>query len=349
MAGMHSVESLRGEDREGDRDGASMGERRMLPDLRLVVGADTSRESVAHPCVNPEHHDMHPSMQVYRDHLHCFACDYHLAGEAALLALTDAPDLATALERTRNAPRASAGDAGGGRTDRATWRDLRAEPLRAGYAALYHAHLIGPMGHRLVWFEERGLTRATVDAAQLGYNLNRFVLPVWDRDGKTLLTLRYRLDPATASADAVSRSKYAGVQGRNVPLLYGSWWHARRWPERLVLCEGELDALRLHQEGAPAIALTNGAGQLSKAVDLLCEVFPRRRPTELLIASDMDEAGEKAAMAVAQRAAEHMPTTRVQRLWWDRATYGKDVTEYLQAGGDMGLFMGAFEAEEEAS
>lgn len=318
-----------------------------LPDLRLVVGAGTSHASVAHPCVNPEHHDLHPSMQVYRDHLHCFACGYHLAGEAALLALTAAPDLGAAFERTAQVQRARATGGIQERAARATWRTLRDDPLRPGLARLYHEHLVGPMRHRLTWLEARGLTRATIDAACLGYNLNRFVLPVWDRDGKTLLTLRYRLDPATASAEALTKSKYLGVAGRNMPVLYGAWWLARRWPARLVLCEGELDALRLHQEGVAAIALTNGAGQLSKTVDLLCEVFPRRRPTHLLIAADMDAAGEQAAKAVAQRVMQRMPTTTVRRLRWDRARYGKDVTEYLQAGGDVELFAGECEARDE--
>jgi DNA primase len=42
--------------------------------LEQIVSANSSDKA---RCVSPDHHDDNPSMHLYDDHAHCFACGFH--------------------------------------------------------------------------------------------------------------------------------------------------------------------------------------------------------------------------------------------------------------------------------
>ena len=305
-------------------------------DLRLAVTDQVvGDQPVKVKC--REHNDKTASLAVYSDHLHCFGCGFHLDLDqdkdgiacaqldghrdplAYLLKVEDASGIAAkytneSLDRYREK----------------TAQEARRDPLPASLATIYNAVLGTQRHERLDWLYARGLTLETINDPDvlLGHDGTRFVIPVFDKD-RHLVALRYRLDPAYNSQRDIDRCKYLGMKGRNglyvypepllttLPLLYD--------PTTLVVTEGELDALRLWQEGMPAVAVTNGAGQVEKLPRMLYDQLSFVRT--LIIATDQDEAGEEAYRRT-KHAAECLDFT-VKRLRWEE---GKDVTEALQLG-----------------
>ena len=185
-------------------------------------------------------------------------------------------------------------------------------------------------GHRLQWFYDRGLTDRTINDPDvlLGHNGTQFVIPVFDKS-RNLVSLRYRMDPEYCSEQEIHKHKYLGMKGRNGLYIYPEplLENAGSWREELTVtkvyvCEGELDALRLWQEGRPAVSVTNGAGQVEKLPALLKAQYPNI--THLVIATDQDEPGEEAANRTIKAAASF----RFHNI--EMALGGrKDVTEYF--------------------
>jgi hypothetical protein len=83
-----------------------------------------------------------------------------------------------------------------------------------------------------------------------------------------------------------------------------------------VICEGPLDALILGQYGYNAVTTTGGSGSLAKTLG------PHDYRGPIIIATDLDEAGEKAARELLAA------FPRATRVTWSG---GKDVTEALLA------------------
>lgn len=315
-------------------------------DLRLAFTTDMpyGDQPVMVNCFHPGHQDDTASLAIYPDHLHCYGCGWHLGPKRAAEAIAAhcGGDVTRLLDASYVAP-----------PPQRQVKDLRAEPM--GYLELSEACirlLLGDRMDALNWLRARGLSRATIERASLGHDGWRFVIPVQTRDFK-VLTLRYRVDPFYADK-TYQGPKYMGYKGRNGLLLYNEKLVD---PETdwLVLCEGELDALRLWQEcyvpeggdedehnhegedkdewsDYPAVTATNGASQMGKLPDLIRELFPHVR--HIVIASDQDRAGHQAARDTAL--ALQREGYIWERVFWDT---GKDVTEYLQAGGTPELFL----------
>jgi DNA primase len=121
--------------------------------------------------------------------------------------------------------------------------------------------------------------------------------------------------------DAGPNKKYSGIKGRNETYLYPAWMLDLAF-DTLVVCEGELDAVRLWQEGIPACSPTNGAESLAHIPEL---ITPYTHVKRLLIASDQDEAGDRGAAKLFEKGG-HL--YKCKRIKWDK-TKGKDVTELL--------------------
>lgn len=297
-----------------------------LPDDHLAVG----EQPLFVKCVSPKHTDKkRPNMAVYADHLFCYACGYingcaHPAGTphgprcdefrlSALAALLKV-DIETAR---RVAPQYTSEALDAYRERAAT--EARRDPLPLALADAYH-HLLfqGPRQHRLDWLRARGIDDLSVYDFKLGHDGFRFVIPVFDKDDQ-LLTLRYRRDDEYGDR----RVKYSGLAGRNGFYLFPENKLAGTTSRYVVVCEGELDAVRCWQQGWPAVSATNGARQVPKVIPALQALLPNLKT--VVLATDQDEPGEEAAY-VAGGIAE-ASGLRVVRLRWDGA---KDITEALQ-------------------
>ena len=319
-------------------------------DLRLAVSDDPVGDyPIFIRC--REHNDKRRgNLAVYRDNLNCYGCGFHIsawdekkAGPtsqhplAYLLGLSNAEALAQEAHyhsESLDAYREK------------TAQDARRDPLPGSLARLYNDVLLtGPRQARQAWLTRRGLTVATIHGNYLGHDGNRFVIPIFDAD-EHLMTLRYRRDDVyyctcgaadpsetgqahSETCGAATTSKYSGLKGRNGLYAYPENLIAAHQPDYLVLCEGELDALRLWQEGIPAVSATNGAGQARKILGYLKQHYPT--VTYYLIATDMDEPGREAAALAAQTLTELGLRGEIAE-WSNTDGQAKDITDAFNCG-----------------
>ncbi len=98
-------------------------------------------------------------------------------------------------------------------------------------------------------------------------------------------------------------------------------------PDRIVVTEGEFDAMAVHQAtGLVAVSLPNGANSLPEAI-----LEPLRRVPELVLWTDADAAGQVCAAKLAARLANR----RCLVVPPDAANGAKDANDALRAGLDL--------------
>jgi DNA primase len=195
-----------------------------------------------------------------------------------------------------------AGSAAPVRVRKATWQ-VTEQQVRA-WQRLLHDHY----PHRLVWLQGRGLTLSTIEKAEIGHTGKAFVIPIRNLARK-LVGVRFRRDDDLAP----NLPRYWNPAGQEVHLYGLPWSHRAR---RLMICEGELDALRLIQEGIGAVSPTGGAMSFKPH---FVSLLPWAE--EVYCCYDQDQGGERGW----ERLKRLWP--KVQRVRW---TGGKDVTEFLQ-------------------
>lgn len=167
----------------------------------------------------------------------------------------------------------------------------------------------------LDWLKGRGLTDETIAAFKIAEQIRgekTYALFPYLRDGE-LINLKYR---------NVADKRDMRQEGGAEPCLFG--WHLIDPKARTVaICEGEIDAMTLHQCGIPALSVNAGAGNhqwLENDWERL------DRFSEILIFFDSDEAGKAGAKEL------------VRRLGMERCKVvtlpTKDANEYLQQGAD---------------
>ena len=177
--------------------------------------------------------------------------------------------------------------------------------------------------HLDVFMALRGLDEATIALAQIGHDGERFTIPVIHQ-GRLLDIRRYKL-----GAKGDDQKFLAWGKGYGGTHVYG--WDWVKDDSELVLCEGELDALRLLQEGIPAFTITNGAGKWpDDPPDLTGKI--------IYLCGDNDDAGRKmnADLPLDLYAAG---AQEVRIIALPSAVNGFDVTDYFLEGGTAKGFM----------
>lgn len=165
----------------------------------------------------------------------------------------------------------------------------------------------------LDWLKSRGLTDETIAAFKIAEQM---------RNGKTYAVFPYLRDAELINVKYrnIAEKKDMRQEGGAEPCLFG--WHLIDPKARAVaICEGEIDAMTLHQMGVPALSVNAGAGNhqwLENDWERL------DRFSEILVFFDSDEAGKKGAQEL------------VRRLGLERCKVvslpEKDANEYLQKG-----------------
>jgi 5S rRNA maturation endonuclease (ribonuclease M5) len=266
------------------------------------------------------HLDNEASVAVYRDHVHCHACHrFHISRRMESLAFLLGCSVTEAIKRAGDYLEIE------GQVER---EEIQLPPLSASLVDCYESLLHGYRKDRLSWLYERGFTNETIQRLHLGHDGLRFTIPVFGYHGN-LVTFRFRRDDkftvrADEMEDEKQRAKYAGVWRRNDPMLYPEWLFPYYTQDYLIVAEGELDAGLLNQLGFQAVTLTNGAGNLSKILDLL---QPYGQFKRLILATDADSAGRKAASEM--RGAARVRGYEVRWFWWPRQ-WAKDITELVE-------------------
>ena len=286
-------------------------------------------------CGFPGHTDPTASMRVYPGHITCYGCGRAIRKRMEALAfllgwytVNSHGDVVANWRRAIEVAERYTAVSLDAYRERAAEK-ARMEPLPTAIAIAYHDMLRSYRKDRLGWLYDRGLTMESIERFLLGHNGSQFTIPFFNQDDE-LMTIRFRRDDAIATAYFDERSgeereitKYCGLPGRNGLLLFGGWL-LREEMDQVVVCEGELDAIRLWQEGIPAVSPTNGAGQL-KHVARLLEPYPHIQ--RLWVAADQDDPGYLGAKELI-RNERGLPAWRLE---W-RGGWGKDVTELYQNG-----------------
>jgi twinkle protein len=174
-------------------------------------------------------------------------------------------------------------------------------------------HCQTPKARALEWLTSRGLEPRTIAAFKIGEQIQggkTYAVFPYLRDGE-LVNVKYR------NAD---EKKDMRQEGGAEPCLFG--WHLIEPRTRTVaITEGEIDAMTLWQAGIPALSVNAGAGNhqwIESDWDRL------ERFSEILIAFDSDEAGEKGARDVIAR----LGIERCKRLKFP----AKDANQWLMDG-----------------
>jgi DNA primase len=253
-----------------------------------------------------------PSGAVYDGHFYCFTCAKWVGRHKFLRLLSQTSGIHAVSVVSRGASNVG----------------VVSDALAEGYANI----LWGPRRERISWLLERGLDERTIREAGIGHTGSKFSIPIYvrsDGPGTTLAAIKYRLDPKyDTCADECHCPKYTNSSGSTASLYIprgiqpgvGGW----------VLCEGELDALRLYREGIAACSLTSGAGSGY-------EVLAPLRGQSIVVAYDMDGAGGRGALRVRDylRPDARIVTWHVERDDKGKVLPGwpKDVTDYIKMHG----------------
>ncbi len=163
-----------------------------------------------------------------------------------------------------------------------------------------------PPQHVREWFQRRSITQEVLDLFRISWD-GRIVIPVFSPQGEFLFN-KYRRDPASQEGP-----KYTYDAGGKVA-LYGA--HLLGEVTRVIITEGEIDALFLRSLGYDSISSTGGAGSFSPSwIELLYD-------REVVICYDNDEAGIRGALKV-QKYIRWATIAQLPRL-----TKVKDVSDF---------------------
>lgn len=178
----------------------------------------------------------------------------------------------------------------------------------------------------LAWLKNRGITEETARRFRISEKIEgkkTFIVFPYYRDGELVNTKRRNID------DKKEQFQSAGAE-----FCLMGWDQLPENARRVIICEGEPDALVLSQMGYPALSVNQGAGNhqwLDNDFDRL------QRFSEILLAYDDDEAGRAGRDQV------------IERLGRDRCKVvifpeAKDANEFLSNGATAEQFAAVIES-----
>lgn len=144
--------------------------------------------------------------------------------------------------------------------------------------------------------EERRLTEKTIEDFKIKEKGRNIVFPYWREN--EIIFVKY------LSIDRVNGKKQISVEKNCEPCLFG--WHLIPNNARSVtLCEGEIDAMTLHQYGFPALSVPFGGGTGNKHRWLDYEFDRLAVFDEIYLCFDNDEEGKAAETDLIARLGAH--------------------------------------------
>lgn len=164
----------------------------------------------------------------------------------------------------------------------------------------------------------RGLWTTTLERFEIGWDGARkaYTIPVKDASGTYVNIRRYQPRPAPG------RRKMWGIEGMNSPRIY-PLQVLKEDTDRIIICEGEFDALICNQFGFPAVTRT------SSAITWKPEWNKLFKGKIVYVCHDMDKAGQEANQKTARAVAPYAAEVYVVRLPYPlREKGGQDLTDY---------------------
>lgn len=164
--------------------------------------------------------------------------------------------------------------------------------------------------------EQRGLDRKTIIDWELGYDGNRYMIPVRDAGGELVNVRRYKLGAGTGD-------KMLNLPGHGSASIFRP--DILRDAEEIVITEGEMDCILLNQFGIAAITHTAGAATFRPNWGAL---FADKT---VFVCYDADEAGRKGAQKVDQIVRPFARDVFIMSI--PETSKGADITDFLHKEG----------------
>lgn len=163
----------------------------------------------------------------------------------------------------------------------------------------------------------RGFTRETIVSWQIGYDGQRYTLPVRNANEEIINVRKYKLN-AGAAAD-----KMINIPGHGSAAIFGL--SILRKSETIVLTEGETDCILLNQIGIPAVTHTAGAATFRP------QWGPLFAEKDVYICYDNDKAGKDGARKAKKILDMYATSVTIIEIPLDFK--GADVTDYIHKEG----------------
>jgi hypothetical protein len=203
------------------------------------------------------------------------------------------------------------------------------KPLTEGKVKAWHRGLMDNEEVRSKFRAKRGLTDETIVQYELGWDagVNRITIPIRDEDGTLVNVRRYRMDAEP------SQKMWNWIGCGSPPRLFPL---AALAGDRVLVVEGELDAIICNQHGIPAVSGTGGAGRWDPSWS---KAFAGKH-TFLLYDNDRD--GRIGAKKAQQSLRAHAATVRIIPPVMEEDK--SDVTDFFLAGGTTAQLLAAIES-----
>lgn len=258
-------------------------------------------------CPNPNHRDSTPSCKVYPDHAYCFGCGWtwRLPWKFAQATWGKGLSLGTILRHLSGEMH---------RAPLTPEEHERLVPLPEDMVEMYEKKMTA--GHYGLLYKQWGITPNAARSARIGFTGVALAIPHFSPKGE-LMNFKFRRMPGQKV-----ESKYWSMKHRQFldpyPATLIPWLYEHQ--PRLVLVEGEFDALALLSQKIPALAIVGATRDIRPWRELF-ELLP-----EIVLAFDMDDAGERARRSFRGNFADLTVTD------W-RWTEAKDIAELIAKGG----------------
>ena len=267
-------------------------------------------------CINPEHPDHSPSMQVYPDRVKCFSCGRSYDLMDCIGILEGIPTFSGQLHRAADLygiildePTATATPQGREIQEGETIPDPRGaesitttapahpqpEPLPNIEGSFKQwSYNLDASPEAKKYLEERGLSFETCFTYLLGYE------PAWKASGNrgtwqaiTIPTSTTTVSVRNMDREADHKSRYDMTPGAQKNLYPWGYIHEQRLLNRpAIVCEGYFDALAIIQSGGNAVAI-EGTGD--RAIVSFLQDPKNRNGRPVIIALDNDKPGKEGA------------------------------------------------------
>lgn len=202
----------------------------------------------------------------------------------------------------------------GNKTEQATSKEALSKLPREELLEEYVDALLASRQHLRIMREDRGISKKTIEKYQLGWDGERFTIPVRDAEGALINVRRY--NPKARNGRDKMKS---WAQGTGARQLYGADILAKS--ETIIITEGEMDCLIGRQNGLPTLSHTAGASAWDARWN---ELFEGKT---VYVVYDCDDAGRRGARKVSR--AIEMFAARVIIVDLPLSGRGDDLTNYF--------------------
>ena len=164
----------------------------------------------------------------------------------------------------------------------------------------------------------RGFTHETILKWDIGFDGNRYTIPVRNANGDVINIRRYKLGAKGTEQKMLNWTGYGAAQ------IFGI---SRLKHDQIVLTEGETDCILLNQHGIPAVSGTAGAKTFKPE---WAKLFKGK---DVYICYDADEAGREGAAKAQKMISQFAESVTIIDLPLS-GTENKDVTDFLHVEGN---------------